>query len=113
MHIHAIVIETIGVHYLLHKINPIISYITLLLNVYTVLLFIAEIQSIQLTPIQIRNEELVIQIGIMKRINIPLENISKLEYYNGPEKFSNKELEHIFDARVNDLYRKNQSLIYT
>jgi membrane protein YdbS with pleckstrin-like domain len=106
MLIHAIVIETIGVHYLLHKINPIISYITLFLNVYTVLLFIAEIQAIRLTPIQIRNEELVIQIGIMKRINIPLKNIAKIEYYNGPEKFSNKDLEHIFDARVNDFIQE-------
>jgi membrane protein YdbS with pleckstrin-like domain len=106
MLIHAIVIETIGIHYLLHKINPIISYITLFLNVYTVLLFIAEIQAIRLTPIQIINEKLVIQIGIMKRITIPLKNISKIEYYNGPEKFSKKELEHIFDARVNDFIQE-------
>lgn len=105
MLIHAIVIETVGVHYLLHKINPIISYITLLLNIYTVLLFIAEIQSTRLTPIQIRNKELIIQIGIMKRITISLENIAKLEYYNGPEKFSNKEQKHIFDARVNDFFQ--------
>jgi hypothetical protein len=106
MLIHAVVIETIGVHYLLHTINPIISYITLILNIYTVLLFIAEIQATRLSPIQIRKKELVIQIGIMKRVNIPLENISKLEYYNGPEKFSNEELKHIFDARVNDFIQE-------
>jgi hypothetical protein len=106
MLIHAVVIETVGVHYLLHKINPIISYITLLLNIYTVLLFIAEIQATRLTPIQIRNKELVIQIGIMKRINISLKNISKLEYYKGSEKFSNQEMQHIFDARVNDFIQE-------
>jgi membrane protein YdbS with pleckstrin-like domain len=106
MLIHAVVIETLGVHYLLHKINPIISYITLLLNIYTVLLFIAEIQATRLTPIQIRNKELIIQIGIMKRISISLENISKFEYYQGPEKLNNKELEQIFDARVNDFFQE-------
>jgi hypothetical protein len=106
MLIHAIVIETIGIHYLVHKINPILSYILLLLNLYSVLLFAAEIQAIRLTPIQIRNEQLVIQIGVMKRINIPLKNISKLEYYSGPEKFGSKELEHIFDARVHDFIQE-------
>jgi membrane protein YdbS with pleckstrin-like domain len=106
MLIHAVVIETVGVHYLLHTINPIISYITLILNIYTVLLFIAEIQANRLTPIQIRKNELVIQIGIMKRINISLENISKLDHYKGPEKFSNQEMKHIFDARVNDFIQE-------
>jgi membrane protein YdbS with pleckstrin-like domain len=106
MLIHAVVIETVGVHYLLHTINPIISCITLILNIYTVLLFIAEIQATRLTPIQIRNKELIIQIGIMKRINIPLENISKFDYYYGPEKFSKQELEQIFDARVNDFFQE-------
>lgn len=106
MLIHAIIIETVGIHYFLHNINPILSYILLFINLYTVLLFIAEIQATRLSPIQIKNDELVIQIGIMKRINIPLKNISKLEYYIGPEKFSNKELEHIFDARVNDFIQE-------
>lgn len=106
MLIHAIAIETIGLHYFLHKVNPILSYILLILNVYTVLLFIAEIQAIRLSPIQIRNEQLIIQIGVMKRIKLPLKNILKLNYYNGPETLRHKDLEDLFDARVNDFIQE-------
>lgn len=102
MLIHAIAIETIGIHYLLHEMNPILSYVLLLSNVYTVLLFLAEIQAIRLSPIQLNKEKLNIQIGLMKRITIPIEMITDIKYYNGPETLSKADLKHTFDARVHD-----------
>ncbi|MFD2445639.1 hypothetical protein ACFSO7_16890 [Bacillus sp. CGMCC 1.16607] len=106
MLIHAIVIETIGIHYFLHQVNPILSYILLFLNVYSVLLFLAEIQATRLSPIQINSDYLIVQIGLMKRIKVPFQAISQFNYYNGPEKLSKKELEHTFDARVNDFIQE-------
>jgi hypothetical protein len=106
MLIHAIVIETLGLHYFLHQVNPVVSYILLLLNVYSVFLFLAEIQAIRLCPIQIIDKELLIQIGMMKRIKVPISNIVKFEHYNGPDTFSKAEEKHIFNARVNDLIQE-------
>lgn len=102
MLIHAIAIETIGIHYFLHQVNPILSYVLLFLNVYTVLLFLAEIQAIRLSPIQLNSEKLVLQIGLMKRITIPIDKIAQFSYYTGPETLSSTDLKHTFDARVND-----------
>jgi hypothetical protein len=106
MLIHAIAIETIGLHYFLHGINPILSYILLFLNVYSVLLFLADIQATRLSPLQIRSNELILQIGLMKRITVPFESISEFHYYNGPETISKKELESTFDARTNDFIQE-------
>ncbi|WP_442594023.1 hypothetical protein [Neobacillus sp. D3-1R] len=102
MLIHAIAIETIGLHYLLHQMNPILSYILLILNVYTVLLFLAEIQAIRLSPIQLNSEKLNLQIGLMKRITVPINQIANISYYSGPDPLSKTELKHTFDARIND-----------
>ena len=106
MMIHAIAIETIGIHYFLHQVNPILSYILLFFNIYSVLLFLAEIQATRLSPIQINSNYLLLQIGLMKRIKVPLESIAQFNYYNGPENISKKELETTFDARANDFIQE-------
>ncbi len=51
MIIHATAIESIGFHYLLHQWNPVIAWILLILNVYAMIYFIAEIQAIRKNPI--------------------------------------------------------------
>ena len=47
MIIHATAIESIGFHYLLHQWNPVIAWILLILNVYAMIYFIAEIQAMR------------------------------------------------------------------
>ncbi|MDZ5474506.1 hypothetical protein SM124_22785 [Bacillus sp. 31A1R] len=102
MLIHATVIESIGLHYLLHHWNEIIAYILLFFNIYGVLYFIGEIQAARLTPYLLDDQKLYLQTGLSKSMEIPLENIKELKYFDGPEKFSKQELKTMYDARVVD-----------
>jgi hypothetical protein len=80
MLIHAVVIETIGIHWWLHSKLPILSFILLILNVYTVLLFIAEIQITRLHPLEVKNGHLYVTQGLMQRIGLPLNQIEQIEW---------------------------------
>ena len=80
MLIHAVVIETIGIHWWLHSKFPILSFILLILNVYTVLLFIAEIQITRLQPLEVKNGHLFVTQGLMQRTEFSLNQIEKIEW---------------------------------
>lgn len=102
MLIHAIAIESIGLHYFLHNWNAIVSYILLFLNVYGILFFIAEIQATRLTPYLLTDNHLLLQTGFSKSMHLSLNQIKEFKYYEGPEKFSRKEMDDLYDARVAD-----------
>jgi hypothetical protein len=106
MIIHAIAIESIGLHYFLHNWNPIVSYILLLLNVYGILFMMAELQATRLTPFLLTEDHLLLQTGFSKTMYLSLENIKDIKHYDGPEKFSRKEQAELFDARVPDLIQE-------
>ncbi|MFY3790620.1 beta-carotene 15,15'-monooxygenase [Ureibacillus sp. MALMAid1270] len=80
MLIHATVLETIGVHWLFHyiEINPVVSIIMLVLNIYTVLFLLADIQALRLNPVFFNEESVYLSQGLMKRIKIEFENIEAL-----------------------------------
>lgn len=80
MLIHAIVIETIGVHWMLHIIglNPIVLAVMLILNIYGIFFIIADIQTLRLNPIYINNDAVYISQGLMKRAEIRFDNIEKI-----------------------------------
>ncbi|MGD7044912.1 hypothetical protein [Jeotgalibacillus proteolyticus] len=80
MIIHAILIETIGIHWWLHDKWPVLSIILLCLNIYSILLFLAEIQITRLHPIEVKNGEVYAAQGLMKRIVFKLENVDKVEW---------------------------------
>ncbi|MGE7840896.1 beta-carotene 15,15'-monooxygenase [Lysinibacillus sp. NPDC093712] len=79
MMIHAIVIETIGIHWWLHDKSIILSILLLILNVYSVLFFIADMQAVRLNPIYATNDSLYVSLGLMKRATICFANIEKIE----------------------------------
>ncbi|MBT2689461.1 hypothetical protein J7I93_14810 [Bacillus sp. ISL-47] len=106
MLIHAIVIESIGLHYWLHSWSPLIAYISIFLNIYGLLYFLAEIHATRLTPFVISDSHLLLQTGFSKSMNLPLEKIKEIKYYDGPEKFSGKELKDLYDARVPDFIQE-------
>ncbi|MEL3972741.1 hypothetical protein AAEO50_10655 [Rossellomorea oryzaecorticis] len=80
MIIHAIVIESVGLHWWLHSKWPILSIVLLLLNVYGVFLFIAEISVMRLHPLEVKNGKLYVTQGLMQRIIVPIEYIKKCEW---------------------------------
>ncbi|WP_144510685.1 beta-carotene 15,15'-monooxygenase [Bacillus sp. FJAT-22090] len=82
MLIHAIVIETIGLHWWLHEKSLILSFILLILNIYTVFFFVAEIQITRLHPLEIKNGNIYITQGLTARIIVPLSKIKEVEWVN-------------------------------
>lgn len=106
MIIHAIAIESVGLHYFLHSWNPVVSYILLFLNLYGILFMLAELQATRLTPFLLTEDHLLMQTGFSKSMHLPLRNIKEIKHYDGAEKFSRKEQAELFDARVPDLIQE-------
>ncbi len=75
MMMHAIIVETIGVHYWLHEKAPILSIILLALNIYSVIFFLADLQALRLNPIYFANESFYLSLGLMKRAKIDYSNV--------------------------------------
>ncbi|MGR3763199.1 hypothetical protein [Rossellomorea sp. NS-SX7] len=84
MVIHAIVIESIGLHWWLHSKWPVLSTVLLLLNVYGVFLFLAEIAVMRMHPLEVKNGKMYVTQGLMQRVAIPLDFIEKVEWGGTP-----------------------------
>lgn len=78
MMIHAIIIETIGIHYWLHGYAPIVSIILLVLNIYSIFFFLGDLQAVRLNPIYMTERTLYISLGLMKRAKIDMDHIEMI-----------------------------------
>lgn len=105
MIIHATVIESIGFHYLLHQWNPVIAWILLILNVYAMIYFMAEIQAMLKNPIIIKEEQMIIQIGLGKKIVMPFTKIDNIAFYKG-DLLTAKEGKEVLDATVMEFMKE-------
>ncbi|WP_404466749.1 beta-carotene 15,15'-monooxygenase [Planococcus rifietoensis] len=85
MLIHAIVIETIGIHWWLHDKSALLSIVLLILNVYSVIYFIGDIQATRLNPLTIKDGNFHVSLGLNKRISAPLESIRAVRWGAKPE----------------------------
>ena len=103
MMIHATLIESIGFHYLLHQWNPVVAWILLILNVYAMFYFLAEIQAMRKNPIIVAEEKVIIQIGLGKKIIIPFTQIDKITFYKGGLLKKKKE---VLDATVMEFIKE-------
>ncbi|MFE6704990.1 hypothetical protein ACFVEL_08330 [Bacillus thuringiensis] len=106
MIIHATLIESIGFHYLLHQWNPVITWILLILNVYAMIYFIAEIQAMRKNPLNVTEEQVIIQIGLGKKIVIPFTQIDNIAFYKGDELLTAKEGKQVLDATVMEFIKE-------
>ncbi|MGG5737028.1 MULTISPECIES: hypothetical protein [Bacillus cereus group] len=105
MIIHATVIESIGFHYLLHQWNPVIAWILLILNIYAMFYFLAEIQAMRKNPIIVAEEKVIIQIGLGKKIVIPFAQIDNIAFYKG-ELLKKEEEKEALDATVMEFIKE-------
>ncbi|MFQ6335423.1 hypothetical protein ACLNAL_01935 [Bacillus sp. AF62] len=103
---HATLIESIGFHYLLHQWNPVIAWILLILNVYAMIYFIAEIQAMRKNPLNVTEEQVIIQIGLGKKIVIPFTQIDNIAFYKGDELLTAKEGKQVLDATVMEFIKE-------
>ncbi|AVP48104.1 hypothetical protein P4485_21505 [Bacillus thuringiensis] len=106
MIIHATLIESIGFHYLLHQWNPVIAWILLILNVYAMIYFIAEIQAMRKNPLIVTEEQVIIQIGLGKKIVIPFTQIDNIAFYKGDELLTANEGKQVLDATVMEFIKE-------
>ncbi|MGG3927103.1 beta-carotene 15,15'-monooxygenase [Metabacillus fastidiosus] len=78
MMIHAIVIETIGIHWWLHDKSFVLPIILLIINIYSVLFFLGDIQAVRLNPLQIESDRMYVSLGLMKRMEIKWTDIEEI-----------------------------------
>lgn len=78
MVIHSILLETIALHWWLHAKFPIMSIVLLLLNIYSIIFFIGNIQAIRHNPIQISQKTIYLSFGLMKRMKVDLHHIKRV-----------------------------------
>lgn len=105
MIIHATLIESIGFHYLLHQWNPVIAWVLLILNVYAMFYFLAEIQAMRKNPLIVTKEQVIIQIGLGKKIVIPFTQIDNIAFYKD-ELLTAKEGKQVLDATVMEFIKE-------
>ncbi|MEH7082242.1 hypothetical protein V7139_05850 [Neobacillus drentensis] len=106
MLIHALVLESVGFHFLLQSWSPLVAIIALVLNVYTLLFFLAEIQAIRHCPIIITDQYIYLQVGIIKQLIVPLKEIKSIHPYDGPETLAKEEATKVFDAIPADFFKE-------
>lgn len=78
MLIHAIIIETIGIHWWLHEKSLLLSIILLILNVYSVIYLIADMQTVRLTPAVFGRDRLYLSLGMANRMEIRYTDIAEV-----------------------------------
>ncbi|WP_423797949.1 beta-carotene 15,15'-monooxygenase [Neobacillus sp. SAB-20_R2A] len=78
MLIHATVIEMAGLHWLFHEKSVILSIILLVLNVYTVIFFLGDIQAVRHNPLLVTEEGMYISLGLMKRMEIKWDDVEEV-----------------------------------
>ncbi|MGE6831671.1 beta-carotene 15,15'-monooxygenase [Priestia megaterium] len=78
MIIHAIVIETLGLHWLLHNTSIILSVVLLILNIYSIVFFLGDIQALRLNPLRVDDDHLYISFGLAKRMELPFRDIAEI-----------------------------------
>ncbi|MCH6264634.1 beta-carotene 15,15'-monooxygenase [Neobacillus citreus] len=78
MLIHATVIEMAGLHWLFHEKSVILSIILLVLNIYTVIFFLGDIQAVRHNPLLVTEEGMYISLGLMKRMEIKWGDVEEV-----------------------------------
>ncbi|HEK9099059.1 hypothetical protein KFD70_06090 [Bacillus pfraonensis] len=105
MLIHATLIESIGFHYLLHQWNPVLAWILLILNIYGILYFLAEIQAIRKNPYIMTEQEIIIQVGLGKKIVVPFVQIEEISFYKG-DVLTKEEEKVVFEATIMEFMKE-------
>ncbi|MER1987398.1 MAG: beta-carotene 15,15'-monooxygenase [Solibacillus sp.] len=109
MLIHAIIVETLGVHYWLHDKAPLLSIILLVLNIYSILFFLGDMQALRLNPIYATNNSIYISLGLMKRTEINYTNIEAI--IEEPEILQKKLSKNTVDFIIRDFEKVYPDII--
>ncbi len=88
------VLETVGVSYLLYKWSPILHWLHLILSISVLLFLLLDLKAVTKNPIKVTNNELSLKIGVRPEIKVNLNDIKEIRngnlYYENDRK--NKEV---------------------
>lgn len=78
MIIHAIILETIAIHWWLHDRFFLLSLILLVVNIYSVIFFIGDIQALRYNALQVTEKGLYASLGLFKRMEIEWPDVEEM-----------------------------------
>lgn len=78
MILHAIVLEAVAFHWLLHDWLPIVAYVLLAFHIYSVLFVLADMQAMRLTPTIYKHDTWYVSFGLLKRIAIHRDDMKAI-----------------------------------
>lgn len=78
MIIHALIIESIGLHYWLHSKMPLVSWVLLAVNIYGLFFLLADMQVLRLHPMHFKHNQLYVSLGLMQRAVIDCRQIEEI-----------------------------------
>lgn len=93
---HALVIEMIGVHFLIAQKSVLMAWIFTSLDLITALFLIADYRSAMMSPITITSNHLNIVIGIRRTIEIPLQDIKSIHKTVTAKEIRNREKDSFY-----------------
>ncbi|WP_156324494.1 hypothetical protein [Bacillus sp. FJAT-27245] len=88
---HALAIEIIGVHFMMLKINHILAWTVTALDVYALLILIADYKAIVQSPIMLTKGSIKIQKGLRATMEIDYNNIESIEVNRSTKEERQKE----------------------
>ncbi|MFS0862454.1 hypothetical protein [Fredinandcohnia sp. 179-A 10B2 NHS] len=91
MLVHAMVIEVIGVHFLIAQWSTTAAWIFTAFDVYALLWIIADYHAVRLSPIVLSNGRLYAQVGVRRGIEVNLDNIKSVSSTITDKKSRNRE----------------------
>lgn len=78
MMIHAIIVETLGVHWWLHDKSMLVSIVLLIFNVYSVIFFLGDLHAVRLNPLRMTNNCLYLSLGLAKKMELSVDDIDSI-----------------------------------
>ncbi|ANC75904.1 hypothetical protein ABE65_003365 [Fictibacillus phosphorivorans] len=110
MLIHALIIESVGLHYFFSQWNHTVSLILLFINIYSILFLIGQMQVVKKVPLIVTERSLILNIGFIKSLDLPFKYIQEWKTYEGPDELSAAERKYTFEARVSDFIAEKPNI---
>ncbi|WDL99124.1 hypothetical protein [Alicyclobacillus sp. ALC3] len=80
--LHEQIIEGIALHFWLHSFNPILAWVSTGLHFYSIVWIIGDYNAIRSTGISVSEDRLVINVGLRKRVSIPMRSIQGVQAFD-------------------------------
>lgn len=118
-----LLMESIPIHFLLHQWQPWLAWLATISNIYVLLWLIADYRAMQLKPLELYADRLVIHQGLRASVTVKLEHILSITPYEHDSSLNEEAidlscskipqltLELTQEVEVQQLFRKNRTNI--